>query len=65
MFLILFIFLLSGFYSYAQKKFTINGIVRDAASGETLIGASIRVQNPGISGVMNIPFIRKALNHIS
>jgi hypothetical protein len=30
--------------TYAQKKFTINGTVRDAATGETLIGASMRIQ---------------------
>jgi hypothetical protein len=49
-FLFLFILLLSGFTGYAQKKFTISGIIKDAASGETLIGASIRIQELSASG---------------
>jgi hypothetical protein len=48
--LILFILLLPGLSSYAQKRFTVNGIVKDDATGETLIGASIRVQELGNSG---------------
>jgi hypothetical protein len=49
-FLFLFILFLSSFSGYAQKKFTISGIIKDAASGETLIGASIRIQELSTSG---------------
>ncbi|HWV74351.1 MAG TPA: TonB-dependent receptor [Pseudosphingobacterium sp.] len=42
--LFLFILLLLNLSSYAQKKFTINGTIKDASTGETLIGASIRAQ---------------------
>lgn len=49
-FLFSFILLLSSFTGYAQKKFTISGIIKDAASGETLIGASIRIQELSTSG---------------
>ena len=34
-----------GFGSYAQTKFTINGYVRDSASGETVIGATVSINN--------------------
>jgi hypothetical protein len=38
----------------AQDKFTISGYVRDAASGETLIGANISlVDQPGVGAVAN------------
>ncbi|WP_153800176.1 TonB-dependent receptor [Foetidibacter luteolus] len=42
---VLFLWLVMGMCSAvnAQKKFTINGYVRDSASGETLIGANITV----------------------
>jgi hypothetical protein len=30
--------------AYAQKKYTINGTIKDAATGETLIGASVKLQ---------------------
>jgi hypothetical protein len=31
---------------WAQKRFTVSGTVRDAATGETLIGASVKIQGP-------------------
>src|SRR4051794_11468693 len=37
------IFFLTIAISYAQKNYTLNGVVKSAASGETLIGASIKV----------------------
>jgi hypothetical protein len=37
------IFSLTISFSYAQKNVTLNGVVKSAASGETLIGASIKV----------------------
>jgi hypothetical protein len=49
-FLVLFILLQSGFTGYAQKRITVSGIIKDAASGETLIGASIRIQELSTSG---------------
>ncbi|WP_214072790.1 TonB-dependent receptor [Mucilaginibacter sp. dw_454] len=33
-----------GNLAYAQKKYTIDGSVKDAATGETLIGATVRLQ---------------------
>jgi hypothetical protein len=30
--------------AYAQKKYTINGTIKDAATGETLIGAAVKLQ---------------------
>src|SRR5690606_2177859 len=42
--LFIIILLLPGLSSYAQKKFTVHGTIKDASTGETLIGASIRVQ---------------------
>lgn len=44
------ILLLIHLNSYAQKKFTINGTIRDAATGETLIGASVMIQERSTSG---------------
>lgn len=34
-----------AFFSTAQKKYTISGYIKDAASGETIIGANISVKN--------------------
>src|SRR5688500_14957826 len=34
-----------GFTSVAQNKFTINGYVRDSASGETIISATVSINN--------------------
>ena len=45
-FLPLLFILLCCHSAWAQKKFTINGTVRDAATGETLIGASVRIDGP-------------------
>lgn len=36
--------------SDAQKKYTLNGTIRDASTGETLIGASVRLQELPSSG---------------
>jgi hypothetical protein len=44
------ILLLINISSYAQKRFTINGTIRDAETGETLIGASVRIQERSTSG---------------
>jgi hypothetical protein len=43
-----------SFLSYAQNKVTVSGTIRDAVSGETLIGANIRVQElPAAVSVSN------------
>jgi hypothetical protein len=41
--LILFLCLFSQ--AFAQQKFTISGTIRDASTGETLIGATVKIQN--------------------
>lgn len=41
---------LTGPVVFAQKKFTISGIIRDAATGETMIGATIRVKELAQNG---------------
>jgi hypothetical protein len=33
------------FIASAQQRFTISGVVKDAATGETLIGATVKIQN--------------------
>jgi TonB dependent receptor/CarboxypepD_reg-like domain/TonB-dependent Receptor Plug Domain len=43
-FSILFSLLFTTFYSFGQKKFTISGTIKDEATGETLIGATIRLK---------------------
>ncbi|WP_345952590.1 TonB-dependent receptor [Mucilaginibacter sp. PAMB04168] len=40
------ILLLGALSASAQKRFTLSGTVRDAATGETLIGASVILQSP-------------------
>ena len=44
-YLSLFIFLCLFSQAFAQQKFTISGTIRDAATGETLIGATVKIQN--------------------
>ena len=41
----LWIVCLFSFVSSAQTKFTLNGYVRDSASGESIIGASVSINN--------------------
>lgn len=36
--------LLTAHYTQAQNKFTINGVVKDASNGETLIGATVYIK---------------------
>ncbi len=38
--------------SAAQNKYTINGTITDATTGETLIGASVRISGPVTSGAV-------------
>ncbi len=49
----LFILLFSG-SAWGQQKFTLSGYIRDAASAESLVGATIRLQNnPGQGSTAN------------
>jgi hypothetical protein len=48
-FLFFLAFLLAGFSSLAQTKFTINGYVKDSASGESIINASITVDGKSVT----------------
>lgn len=45
-----FFLLLFAFSSYAQKKYTISGTVKDASTGEQLIGASVTIKELPQSG---------------
>ncbi len=45
--------LLAGLSSWSQIKYTINGYVRDSASGESVIGATVSVLNPARSVITN------------
>jgi hypothetical protein len=47
------IFCFTALTSFAQTKFTINGYVRDSASGETIIGATISINNLSRAVVTN------------
>jgi hypothetical protein len=47
------IFCFTALTSFAQTKFTINGYVRDSASGETIIGATISINNLSKAVVTN------------
>ncbi len=39
------LFLVLQFPALAQQRFTISGVIKDAATGETLIGATIKIQD--------------------
>jgi len=45
LFLLLFLSLFCCLSASAQKRFTVSGTVRDAATGETLIGASVKIES--------------------
>jgi hypothetical protein len=45
LFLLFLSFLLLSSNTFAQQRFTISGNVTDAATGETLIGATVKIQN--------------------
>jgi len=52
--LLMMILLFSSFNIYAQKKYTISGIIKDKSSGETLIGASVYEVNSNIGIASNV-----------
>ena len=47
--LFIFIFLVT-FSAFAQKKFTVSGTIKDDATGEQLIGASVRIKELSQTG---------------
>lgn len=49
-FTLTFLCLLVTVTAFSQKKYTISGIIKDAATGETLIGASVRLQEQSSVG---------------
>ncbi len=44
-----FVFLFLSFFASAQKEFTLNGFVKDSASGESIIGATISTHGRTVS----------------
>ena len=52
-FIVLFIFFISPCLLWSQPKFTLNGYVRDSASGESVIGATISVSEKASPAVSN------------
>jgi len=48
--LLLFLFLLTALSSFAQKKSIISGTIKDEVTGETLIGATVRIKELPQSG---------------
>ncbi|WP_029282567.1 TonB-dependent receptor [Pedobacter sp. R20-19] len=44
--------LLCSFSVSAQNKFTLSGTIRDASSGETLIGATVKISGPANAGTL-------------
>ena len=49
-YLFILLFSIPALSSFAQKKFTISGTIKDAATGETLIGATVRIKELPASG---------------
>ena len=47
------VFLLICFTIQGQQKFTVNGYVRDATNGETLIGATVYIRTLETGAVTN------------
>lgn len=43
------LFLLAGLFVFAQKKYTLNGYVKDSLSGESIIGATIAVNGKSVT----------------
>lgn len=43
--------ILTVFVAHAQKKYTLSGVIKDASTGETLIGASVKIQELPSAGI--------------
>jgi len=41
-------------FIFAQDKFTVNGYVKDASNGESLIGAAVLIKKSGIGNITNV-----------
>jgi hypothetical protein len=50
---LLFLFLLPAFSAISQTNFTLSGVVKDASTGETLIGATVRLAGSRNAAVSN------------
>ena len=46
--------MVSSLFAIGQEKFTINGYVRDAANGESLIGATVLIKEIGGGNITNV-----------
>ena len=42
-------FVFLGFFASAQEKFTLNGYVKDSASGESIIGATVSINGSSVT----------------
>ncbi|WP_316805785.1 TonB-dependent receptor [Pedobacter agri] len=49
-YLLILLFFISSSTLFAQNKFTLSGTIRDGSSGETLIGATIKLSGPSSAG---------------
>ncbi len=45
---LLILYVISISFAFAQKNYSLNGVVKSAASGETLIGASVKIIGPKV-----------------
>ena len=62
-FSVLFIFLI-GSSVFAQNKFTLSGTIRDAGSGETLIGATVKITGTASAGTLTNAYGYFALTQV-
>jgi hypothetical protein len=60
---VLFIFLI-GSSVFAQNKFTLSGTIRDAGSGETLIGATVKITGTASAGTLTNAYGYFALTQV-
>jgi len=60
---ILFICLI-GSSVFGQNKFTLSGTIRDAGSGETLIGATVKISGPAAAGTLTNAYGYFALTQV-
>ncbi len=51
--LLLLVFFATSNYSFAQKKYTISGYIKDAATDETIIAANISILNKNVGSISN------------
>jgi len=51
--LLLAVLVIAGLFTFAQKKYTLSGIIRDQKTGETLIGATITLKGTNTYNVLS------------